>query len=128
MLDGVLFFPVTPFTVSGEVDLTKLAAHVAKGVDAGPGGVFIACGTGEFHALELREMVTSVQQGLLNGELDLGMARPPVKRPGLFRERPVELDAVWRGDSTNPALLRLLRDVLPQREWTADGLVEEAVG
>jgi 5-dehydro-4-deoxyglucarate dehydratase len=52
MLDGVLFFPVTPFTDSGEVDLTKLAAHVAKGVDAGPGGVFVACGTGEFHALE----------------------------------------------------------------------------
>jgi hypothetical protein len=24
---------------------------------------------------------------------------------GAFRERPVELDAVWRGDSTNPALL-----------------------
>jgi len=53
MLDGVLFFPVTPFTDSGgEVDLTKLAAHVAKGVDAGPGAVFVACGTGEFHALE----------------------------------------------------------------------------
>jgi DNA-binding transcriptional LysR family regulator len=47
---------------------------------------------------------------------------------GAFRERPVELDAVWRGDSTNPALLRLLRDVLPQREWTTDGLVEEVVG
>ncbi len=25
---------------------------------------------------------------------------------GAFRERPVELDAVWRGDSSNPALLR----------------------
>ncbi|WP_319449204.1 MULTISPECIES: LysR substrate-binding domain-containing protein [unclassified Mycobacterium] len=47
---------------------------------------------------------------------------------GAFRERPVELDAVWRGDSTNPALLRLLRDVLPQREWTTDGLVEDVVG
>ncbi|MGB3769950.1 MAG: 5-dehydro-4-deoxyglucarate dehydratase [Rhodococcus sp. (in: high G+C Gram-positive bacteria)] len=52
MLDGVLFFPVTPFTESGEVDHALLAEHVAKGVDAGPGGVFIACGTGEFHALE----------------------------------------------------------------------------
>ena len=52
MLDGVLFFPVTPFTESGEVDLARLADHVGKGVDAGPGGVFIACGTGEFHALE----------------------------------------------------------------------------
>jgi len=37
-------------------------------------------------------------------------------------------DAVWRGDSTNPALMRLLRDVLPQREWTTDDLVEDAVG
>jgi len=47
---------------------------------------------------------------------------------GAFRERPVELDAVWRADSTNPALLRLLRDVLPQREWTTDDLVEDVVG
>lgn len=44
---------------------------------------------------------------------------------GAYRERPVELDAVWRGDSTNPALLRLLRDVLPVREWTTDDLVDE---
>jgi len=44
---------------------------------------------------------------------------------GAFRERPVELDAVWRAGSTNPALLRLLRDVLPTREWTTDDLVEE---
>lgn len=43
---------------------------------------------------------------------------------GAFRERPVELDAVWRSDSTNPALLRLLRDVLPPREWTTDDLVD----
>ena len=46
---------------------------------------------------------------------------------GAFRERPVELDAVWRGDSSNPALLRLLRDVLPQREWTTDDLVEDVL-
>lgn len=60
-LDGVLFFPVTPFTEDGEVDLTALAEHVAKGVDAGPGGVFIACGTGEFHALEVREFAGVVR-------------------------------------------------------------------
>ena len=53
--DGVLFFPVTPFTDSGVVDLDALAQHIAKGVDAGPGGVFAACGTGEFHALDDRE-------------------------------------------------------------------------
>ncbi|MFB9902601.1 5-dehydro-4-deoxyglucarate dehydratase [Allokutzneria oryzae] len=51
-LDGVLFFPVTPFTGTGEVAEGVLAEHVKHGVDAGPGGVFAACGTGEFHALE----------------------------------------------------------------------------
>lgn len=61
MLDGVLFFPVTPFTTSGEVNLEALAAHVAKGVDAGPGGVFVACGTGEFHALETHEFAAVVR-------------------------------------------------------------------
>jgi 5-dehydro-4-deoxyglucarate dehydratase len=53
--EGVLFFPVTPFTESGAIDLDLLARHIAKGVEAGPGGVFIACGTGEFHALEPQE-------------------------------------------------------------------------
>ena len=60
-LTGVLFFPVTPFTESGEVDVDKLAQHVAKGTDAGPGGVFIACGTGEFHAIDSSEMRTIVR-------------------------------------------------------------------
>jgi 5-dehydro-4-deoxyglucarate dehydratase len=61
MLDGVLFFPVTPFTENGDVDLGRLAEHVSKGVDAGPGGVFIACGTGEFHALEAVEFAGIVR-------------------------------------------------------------------
>ena len=60
-LDGVLFFPVTPFTESGDVDTERLAQHVANGVDAGPGGVFIACGTGEFHALDASELGTIVR-------------------------------------------------------------------
>ncbi|GAA4432575.1 5-dehydro-4-deoxyglucarate dehydratase [Actinokineospora soli] len=49
--DGVLFFPVTPFGADGEVDLPALAEHIGRGMAAGPGGVFVACGTGEFHAL-----------------------------------------------------------------------------
>ncbi|CAM3640134.1 5-dehydro-4-deoxyglucarate dehydratase [Mycobacterium frederiksbergense] len=60
--DGVLFFPVTPFTESGAVDLDALAAHLTKGLEAGPGGIFIACGTGEFHAIdedEFRDIVTT---------------------------------------------------------------------
>jgi 5-dehydro-4-deoxyglucarate dehydratase len=53
--DGVLFFPVTAFGADGVVDLDATAAHVAERVDAGPGGVFAACGTGEFHALSAPE-------------------------------------------------------------------------
>ncbi len=60
MLDGVLFFPVTPFAADGTVDAGALAEHLRRGLAAGPGGVFAACGTGEFHALapeELQEIV-----------------------------------------------------------------------
>ncbi|MGW3344837.1 5-dehydro-4-deoxyglucarate dehydratase [Nonomuraea rubra] len=50
-LDGVLFFPVTPFDPDGALAEPTLARHVAQGVAAGAGGVFTACGTGEFNAL-----------------------------------------------------------------------------
>ncbi|WP_405637975.1 5-dehydro-4-deoxyglucarate dehydratase [Streptomyces sp. NBC_00056] len=60
-LDGVLFFPVTPFDAAGEVDTSALAKHVRAGLAAGPGGVFAACGTGEFHALEPQEYAEVVR-------------------------------------------------------------------
>ncbi|PZF85291.1 5-dehydro-4-deoxyglucarate dehydratase [Jiangella anatolica] len=59
-LDGVLFFPVTPFDASGAVDPDLLATHVKSGLAHGPGAVFAACGTGEFHALDLDEYETVV--------------------------------------------------------------------
>ncbi len=34
--DGVLFFPVTPFTPAGEVDHDALAEHIRRGLAAGP--------------------------------------------------------------------------------------------
>jgi len=55
MLDGVLFFPVTPFGPDGAVDYGALAEHLRRGGAAGPGAVFVACGTGEFHALDVAE-------------------------------------------------------------------------
>src|ERR1700751_4967137 len=55
MFSGLLFFPVTPYRGDGYVDLNELAAHVGRGVDAGAGGVFAACGTGEFSALQPEE-------------------------------------------------------------------------
>jgi 5-dehydro-4-deoxyglucarate dehydratase len=59
--DGVLFFPVTPFTASGQVDKEVLAEHLRRGLAAGPGGVFVACGTGEFHALSPEEFRDAVR-------------------------------------------------------------------
>ncbi|MEV5101349.1 5-dehydro-4-deoxyglucarate dehydratase [Streptomyces massasporeus] len=53
---GVLFFPVTPFAADGSPDEERLAQHIESGVAAGAGGVFVACGTGEFHALSAEEI------------------------------------------------------------------------
>jgi 5-dehydro-4-deoxyglucarate dehydratase len=54
-LSGVLFFPVTPFAADGTLDEQVLAEHVRRGMEHGPGGVFVACGTGEFSALSEAE-------------------------------------------------------------------------
>ncbi|MCR2825993.1 5-dehydro-4-deoxyglucarate dehydratase [Microbacterium sp. zg.Y909] len=56
--DGILFFPVTPFDTAGRVDTDLLATHVATGLSHAPGGIFPACGTGEFHALSAAEATT----------------------------------------------------------------------
>lgn len=58
---GVLFFPVTPFTADGSLDEARLAQHIDNGVRAGAGGVFVACGTGEFHALTPEEIERSTR-------------------------------------------------------------------
>lgn len=34
-----------------------------------------------------------------------------------IRDRPVQMHAAWRTDNYNPALARLMKDVLPQTEW-----------
>ena len=60
-LSGVLFFPVTPFAVNGEVNEAALAEHIQRGVASEPGAVFAACGTGEFNALEVGEFETVVR-------------------------------------------------------------------
>ena len=59
--DGILFFPVTPFSHDGTIDHELLAQHVGRGVDSGAGGVFPACGTGEFHALSAGEAASVVR-------------------------------------------------------------------
>lgn len=59
--DGILFFPVTPFDRSGAIDHDLLGAHVSEGVAHRAGGVFPACGTGEFHALSAGEAAAVVR-------------------------------------------------------------------
>jgi len=73
MFNGLLFFPITPYQSDGEVDVTELAAHVRRGVDAGAGGVFVACGTGEFSALEQEEY-----SGVVRAAVEAVAGRVPV--------------------------------------------------
>jgi 5-dehydro-4-deoxyglucarate dehydratase len=54
-LSGLLSFPLTPFTADDKVDLDVFAEHVSRQLDAGPTGLFVACGTGEYTALSLAE-------------------------------------------------------------------------
>ncbi|GGL98659.1 5-dehydro-4-deoxyglucarate dehydratase [Nakamurella endophytica] len=58
MLSGLLFFPVTPYRPDGGIHTDVLAEHIRRGVAAGAGAVFVACGTGEFHALGEQEYRT----------------------------------------------------------------------
>lgn len=58
--DGVLFFPITPFAEKGGIDRDTLAMHLHSSLRHRPGGVFPACGTGEFHALSADEASTVV--------------------------------------------------------------------
>jgi 5-dehydro-4-deoxyglucarate dehydratase len=71
--DGVLFFPVTPFDAAGRVDRDVLAEHLETRLPFDPGGVFPACGTGEFHALSAGEAIDVVRTGV-----DVVAGRVPV--------------------------------------------------
>ncbi|GAA4730977.1 5-dehydro-4-deoxyglucarate dehydratase [Phytohabitans rumicis] len=54
-LSGLLSFPLTPFTADDRVNLEVFAEHVERQIAAGPAGLFVACGTGEFSALSVPE-------------------------------------------------------------------------
>ena len=60
----VLFFPVTPMDADGTVLPDVLDEHLATRLVHNPGAVFIACGTGEFHALSLAEYTLVVARGV----------------------------------------------------------------
>ena len=77
VFDGVLFFPVTPFGTAGRVDLDLLTEHVENRLPFAPGGVFPACGTGEFHALSAREAIDANVAPLLAVEAMAVALRTP---------------------------------------------------
>ncbi|MHC5908140.1 dihydrodipicolinate synthase family protein, partial [Streptomyces sp. S6] len=74
---GALFFAVTPFGKDGALDEERPAQHV----EAGAGGVFVTCGTGEFHALtpDETERATRIAVGTNAGRVPvLAAAGGPV--------------------------------------------------
>jgi 5-dehydro-4-deoxyglucarate dehydratase len=60
-MDGLLFFPVTPFGSGGEVDLDVYRQHLKARLEAGPAAIFACCGTGEFFSLGLAEYAAAVR-------------------------------------------------------------------
>ncbi|MFF2845812.1 5-dehydro-4-deoxyglucarate dehydratase [Streptomyces sp. NPDC058001] len=52
MRRGVLSFPLTSFHADGTLDLDGFRTYLAGRLDAAPGAVFPACGTGEFFSLD----------------------------------------------------------------------------
>jgi 5-dehydro-4-deoxyglucarate dehydratase len=60
-LDGLLFFPVTPFRPDGAVDLDTYRLHLKARLEFGPAAIFAACGTGEFVSLGLEEYAAVVR-------------------------------------------------------------------
>ena len=71
--DALLSFPLTPFGADGEVDHRALAEHVRRQIDAGPSALFVACGTGEFPALDADEVA-----GIVRTTVDAAAGRLPV--------------------------------------------------
>lgn len=62
---GVLGFPLSAFSADGlDLDLEGFEAHVRRHLEHGVGGLFVACGTGEFSALTPDEFRTIVRTSL----------------------------------------------------------------
>lgn len=99
-LAGVLAFPLTAFTEDLELDLIGYADHLERHLEAGPGGLFVACGTGEFAALSPAEV-----RAVLRRTREVVAGRSPV----------------WVGAGGGPGLAREF--VTIAREECADGVL-----
>lgn len=72
-MDGLLFFPITPFQGDGSLALEVLRQHVETGIQSNPGGVFVACGAGEFHSLSNLEIeaIVSISRDIVDESMPL---------------------------------------------------------
>jgi 5-dehydro-4-deoxyglucarate dehydratase len=70
---GLLFFPITPFDSEGELNLDAMRRHLEDGLGSNPGGIFVACGAGEFYALSLEEhrQITELAVEVVGGRVPL---------------------------------------------------------
>lgn len=58
---GILGFPTAPFKENGSIDEKALAENIEYLIKEGLSSIFIACGSGEFHALSKAEYQTMVK-------------------------------------------------------------------
>jgi 5-dehydro-4-deoxyglucarate dehydratase len=58
---GILGFPTAPYNKNGSIDEKALAKNIQFLIDEGLSSIFIACGSGEFHALNKAEYQTMVE-------------------------------------------------------------------
>ena len=70
---GLLFFPMTPFNSDQSINLKALEQHLILGLESNPGGVFLGCGAGEFHALSENEIyeITDLANSIDRGDIPL---------------------------------------------------------
>lgn len=64
-LQGLLSFPITPFTAANEIDLPRFREHIQYMAGQSPAGLFVCGGTGEFYSLNLAEYHTLVRAAVL---------------------------------------------------------------
>ncbi|WP_404457978.1 5-dehydro-4-deoxyglucarate dehydratase [Oceanobacillus kapialis] len=70
---GILGFPVTPFDNQGNVDELALAENIRFLLDSGLEAIFVACGAGEYHALDNNEYesIIEIAKSTVNGKVPL---------------------------------------------------------
>ncbi|WP_100406921.1 5-dehydro-4-deoxyglucarate dehydratase [Bacillus solitudinis] len=70
---GILGFPTAPFKENGVLDENALAANIQFLVDEGLSSIFIACGSGEFHAINKSEYQVMVETAVkvVNGKVPI---------------------------------------------------------